>query len=364
MTLGATAALAHLLLSAQPESTSVVAGPPYVVFPLLIWVALRLGPRGAATATFVLCLVTTWEAAHITGLFGSAGSAPVAQVFNVYSYLGLASLGADPRRHAQRTAQTEEEFRASELRFRQMADYVNEVFFVVDIAQSRSLYTSPTWSQIWGRPIAEAVDRSIWFDAIHPDDRPLVIAGIGAVQKGDSATAVFRVARPDGTTRWVRARVFPVRDASGAVYRFAGVAEDITELRQSEERFRQAQKMEAIGRLAGGVAHDFNNLLTVILSYSGPAAARTRRAATAAARGHRGDQRAAERAAALDPAAARVQPQADAAAAAARSERGRRRDWRRCSRRIIGEDIELAIALGAGLRHDAWPTRGRSSRSS
>jgi nitrogen-specific signal transduction histidine kinase/CheY-like chemotaxis protein len=59
-----------------------------------------------------------------------------------------------------------------------------------------------------------------------------------------------------------------VRDESGAVYRLVGVSEDITELRQVEERFLQAQKMEAVGSLAGGVAHDFNNLITVILSYS------------------------------------------------------------------------------------------------
>jgi signal transduction histidine kinase/CheY-like chemotaxis protein len=78
----------------------------------------------------------------------------------------------------------------------------------------------------------------------------------------------YRIVRPDGTVRWIRARAYPVRDAAGHVYRVAGVLRDITEYRRLEEQFRQAQKMEAVGRLAGGIAHDFNNLLSVILSYT------------------------------------------------------------------------------------------------
>jgi two-component system, cell cycle sensor histidine kinase and response regulator CckA len=163
---------------------------------------------------------------------------------------------------------TELALRESEARFRQLAENIDDVFWLADRAGTTILYVSPAYETLFGltRESLYAAPSS-WRDSVHPDDRERLNATLFGYLTGHW-DQTFRIVRPDGSIRWIRSRVYPVRDAGGEVYRIAGVSRDVTEYRHLEEQFRQAQKMEAIGRLAGGVAHDFNNILSVILSYT------------------------------------------------------------------------------------------------
>jgi len=172
-------------------------------------------------------------------------------------------------------SKTGEALRDSEERFRQLAENIDEVFWMYDVRSSRTLYVSPACSRILKRPVEALYENpAIWTEFIHEDDVDKVKRSWEKLLKGNPVQVEFEIVRPDGSMRLIENHSYPVEDEEGKVVRVVGVAEDVTDKKNSlqhimkiQAQLQRAQKMEALGTLAGGIAHDFNNILTTIIGF-------------------------------------------------------------------------------------------------
>ena len=162
--------------------------------------------------------------------------------------------------HVDLTAmcQTEERLRSSELRFRQMADNISDVFFLFAVDSQRMLYVSPAYEQIWGRSCESLyANPQGWIEAIHPDDQAASDASYRQATSVGTFRIEHRIVRPDGSIRWIESRGFPVSDDAGLLVRIAGVCQDITERKKAAQQLHDSQQ-----RLNGIVSAAMDAIVT------------------------------------------------------------------------------------------------------
>jgi diguanylate cyclase (GGDEF)-like protein/PAS domain S-box-containing protein len=139
-------------------------------------------------------------------------------------------------------------------RFRQLAENIDEAFWMSNPEKTVMLYVSPGYEAIWGRSCQSLYDNPRqWLEAVHEDDRARILE-LAQRQATDAYNEEYRIVRPGGEVRWISDRAFPVRDDTGKIYRVAGVARDVTERKRLDAQISHMAEHDALTGLGNRAA--------------------------------------------------------------------------------------------------------------
>jgi len=239
----------------------------YLLFPFVIWAALRFGSRGASLITFVISVVAVWRTVAGGGPFNTDTGGGT--LLAVGCYLGIVAvtglLLAAAVTNERETATAALRRRDEQLRVALDAARMGVWFWS---ATENRLTWDDTLRRIYGLgPDDQVTGYHDFVSRIHPDDREFVESSVRrALAEGGRLDYEFRIVLPDGRVRWIADLGSVVSDQNGQAVGLTGTCQDVTDRRTAEEQLRLAHRMESVGRLAGGVAHEANNQMSVVMS--------------------------------------------------------------------------------------------------
>ncbi|OFY66800.1 MAG: hypothetical protein A3H98_12885 [Bacteroidetes bacterium RIFCSPLOWO2_02_FULL_36_8] len=162
--------------------------------------------------------------------------------------------------------QVEKQLKDINNRFDRLVSQLNDIVWTASSDGSELIDINDSFERVYGYSVEEFKKNPLlWLEMVHPDDKKIAEESSSELKRNGTASAEYRIVRPDGEIKWILDRKSILYDEKGKIYQMGGIAKDITERKNLEKQLLHAQRMESIGTLAGGIAHDLNNVLSPVL---------------------------------------------------------------------------------------------------